>query len=73
MIISGFGTLFSGGSTSSVLQKANVNIVSDTVCSQSYGSLDDSTICASGTNDQNQPTDTCQVYCNIHVDCRFLN
>uniref|UniRef100_A0A3P9MM88 Peptidase S1 domain-containing protein n=1 Tax=Oryzias latipes TaxID=8090 RepID=A0A3P9MM88_ORYLA len=44
--VTGFGTLSSGGSTSSTLQEVSVPIVSNTQCRDSYSSLTSNMMCA---------------------------
>jgi len=76
--ITGWGTLSSGGGTPSVLQEAQVNVISNTDCWQQYGytqsQIDSSMLCAQGRNSNGQVTDACQgdsggpLVCNIGGD-----
>jgi len=62
--ITGWGTLSSGGGTPSVLQEAQVTVISNDACWQEYGysqsQIDSSMLCAQGRNSAGQITDACQ-------------
>jgi len=62
-MISGWGTLSSGGSSPTILQEAAVTTLSNEQCmSTGYGSNDitDDMLCAQGRNSDGQVTDACQ-------------
>merc|ERR1719343_585391 len=62
--ITGWGTLSSGGGTPSVLQEAQVNVISNDDCWGQYGytqsQIDSSMLCAQGRNSAGEVTDACQ-------------
>merc|ERR1719150_3632328 len=62
--ITGWGTLSSGGGTPSVLQEAQVNVISNSDCHEQYGysssQIDSSMICAQGVLANGSITDACQ-------------
>merc|ERR1719188_815672 len=62
--ITGWGTLRSGGAQPSVLQEAQVDIISNTACYQQYGytssDIDSSMLCAQGRAANGGITDACQ-------------
>jgi len=63
-MITGWGTLSSGGGTPTVLQEAQVTVISNTACWQDYGytssQIDASMLCAQGRTSSGQVTDACQ-------------
>jgi len=62
--ITGWGTLSSGGGTPTVLQEAQVNVISNTDCYEQYdytsSDIDDSMLCAQGRAANGSITDACQ-------------
>merc|ERR1719476_164319 len=62
--ITGWGTLRSGGSQATTLQKAEVEVISNTACYQKYGytsdDIDSSMLCAQGKSSTGAITDACQ-------------
>ncbi|CAK0870383.1 unnamed protein product [Prorocentrum cordatum] len=60
--ITGWGTASVAGSTPDLLQEAQVNIVSNSVCGAAYGSgmITDDMLCAQGVNGAGQATGACQ-------------